>query len=52
MQGCLNVIEKWKVSVNKDGVFGALMTDLSRAFDCLRHELSTHHQSCRHTETS
>ena len=33
------MIEKWKESVDSGGAFGALMTDLSKAFDCLRHEL-------------
>ena len=35
-QHCLiTLIEKWKKSVDN----GALMTDLSKAFDCLSHEL-------------
>ena len=39
-QHCLvNMIEKWKESVDSGGVFGALMTDISKAFDCLHHEL-------------
>ena len=39
-QHCLvNMIEKWKESVDSGGAFGALMTDLSKAFDCLNHEL-------------
>ena len=39
-QNCpVNMIEKWKVSVNHGGMFGALMTDLSKAFECLHHEL-------------
>ena len=33
------MIEKWKESVDSGGAFGALMTDLSKAFDCLHHEL-------------
>ena len=33
------MIEKWKESVDNGGAFGALMTDLSIAFDCLHHEL-------------
>ena len=39
-QHCLVVlIEKWKKSLNKWGKCGALLTDLSKAFDCLRHDL-------------
>ena len=39
-QHCLMVlIEKWKKSVDKGGEFGAVLTDLSKAFDCLSHEL-------------
>ena len=34
-------IEKWKNSVDKGESFGALLTDLSKAFDCLDHELLT-----------
>ena len=33
------MIGKWKESVDSGGVFGALMTDLTKAFDCLHHEL-------------
>ena len=39
-QHCLvSMIEKWKESVDSGGAFGTLMTDLSKAFDCLHHEL-------------
>ena len=39
-QHCLvSMIKKWKESVNNDRAFSALMTDLSKAFDCLHHEL-------------
>ena len=39
-QHCLiALIEKWKKCVDNGGAFGALLTDLSKAFDCLSHEL-------------
>ena len=33
------MLEKWKRSINKGKTFGALLTDLSKAFDCCDHEL-------------
>ena len=33
------MLEKWKSSVDKGKAFGILLTDLSKAFDCLSHEL-------------
>ena len=40
IQQCLlKMLEKWKGSVDEGKVFGALLTDLSKAFDCLDHEL-------------
>ena len=33
------MIEKWKKSLDSKGFFGALLTDLSTAFDCMPHEL-------------
>lgn len=35
------MLEKWKKAVDKGNVFGALLTDLTEAFDCLSHELIT-----------
>ena len=33
------MIEKTKKILNKGGTFGALLTDLSKAFDCMIHDL-------------
>ena len=39
-QHCLiTMIEKWRSSVDGGGQAGALLTDLSKAFDCIDHEL-------------
>ena len=39
-QHCLLAIpEKWRSAVNNKKIFGALLTDLSKAFDCLLNEL-------------
>ena len=39
-QHCLiTMIEKWRRSVNGGGRAGALLTDLSKIFDCIDHEL-------------
>ena len=39
-QHCLlAMIEKWKTIVDNGGVFGALLTDLSKAFECIPHDL-------------
>ena len=40
MQHCLlATLEKWKSAIDKGKSFGTLLTDLSKAFDCLSHEL-------------
>ena len=39
-QHCLIVmLEKWRTALDNNGRFGALLTDLSKAFDCLIHDL-------------
>ena len=39
-QHCLlSMLEKWKSATDNKKVFGALFTDLSKAFDCPSHEL-------------
>ena len=35
------MLENWKNGVDKGNVFGALLTDRSKEFDCLNHELIT-----------
>ena len=35
----LKMLEKWKSAVDRGKSFGALLTDLSKAFDCLSHDL-------------
>ena len=32
--------ENWKESLYQEGHYGALLTDLSKAFDCMMHDLS------------
>ena len=33
------MLEKWKLALDNKGIAGALLTDLSKAFDCINHEL-------------
>ena len=37
--GLLYLLEKWRKCLDKKGSTGILLTDLSKAFDCLRHDL-------------
>ena len=37
---CLTVmLDRWKKAIDSDKLAGALLTDLSKAFDCLNHKL-------------
>ena len=38
-QCLLSMIEKWRRSLDSGGHVGAFLTDLSKAFDCIKHEL-------------
>ena len=38
-QSLLALLVKWKRSIDRGKMFGALLTDLSTAFDCLNHDL-------------
>ena len=33
------MIEKWRESLDQGGAYGVLLTNLSKAFDCLPHDL-------------
>ena len=39
-QWLLALLEKWKRNIDNGETFGDLLTELSKAFDCLEHELS------------
>ena len=43
----LGMIEKWRGNLDKGGSCGALLTDLSKPFDCIVHELCLWHHSFR-----
>ena len=38
-QCLLSMLEKWKSAIDNKKTFGALLTDLSKAFDCLSHDI-------------
>ena len=42
IQYCLlMIVEKWKEALDKGGLGGALVTNLVKAFDCIKHDLLT-----------
>ena len=46
-QTCLlSMIEKWRHTLDKSGSAGVVLTDLSKSFDCLHHELMIAKLNC------
>ena len=39
MNALLPMVEKWRKSLDEGGAFGGLLTGLSKAFDCLPHQM-------------
>ena len=35
----ISLLEKWRYNIDQGRMFGALLTDLSKAFDCLPHDI-------------
>ena len=35
----VRLLEKFRISLDEDGKAGAVLMDLSKAFDCIRHDL-------------
>ena len=35
----ISLLEKWKATLDKKGYAGAILMDLSKAFDCMNHDL-------------
>ena len=38
-QALVSLLEKWKAILNKNGYAGAIVMDLSKAFDTINHDL-------------
>ena len=41
----LLMVDKWKKAVDSNNVFGAVLTDLSKAFDCIYQDLLVANQT-------
>ena len=35
----ISLLEKWRYNIDQGRMFGALLTDLSKALDCLPHDI-------------